>query len=100
MSTVLSRIGMKSMIRTAPSAVSNSVSSTSVWSRRRRGAPTGGGRDQPPAVVLVTENRREARPAVEAGAHNQSIEPSSPISAAVWVSPTMAYCSMCDDTDE
>jgi len=30
------------------------------------------------------------------GAHNQSIEPSSAISAAVCVSPTIAYCSMRD----
>src|SRR6266550_586437 len=96
MSTVWSRIGMKSMTRTEPSGVSNSVSSTSVSSRYRRRAA------RPPAAGAICQRpwfsspRSAAKhaPLSNRGAHNQSIEPSSPTSAAVCVSPIMAYCSI------
>ena len=63
------RIGMKSMIRTVPSAVSNSVSSTSVLVAvappRRRGARPAGAISQRPCSG-VAEQRGEARARVEA----------------------------------
>ena len=60
---------MKSISRTVPSSVSNSVSSTMVSPRyRRRVARIGlGRRDQPAAVLLGAEQRSEDRPGVEPG---------------------------------
>ena len=85
-----------------PSGVSHSVSSTSVpsrYCRRVARVPL----DQPAAGAirhepLPSSPRSAAKQAPESnrGTHIQSIAPSSPISAAVWVSPTSAYCSIRD----
>ena len=45
-------------------------------------------------IVWRMDPGQEKLPLSNRGAHNQSIEPSSPTSAAVCVSPIMAYCSM------
>ena len=65
-----SRTGMQSVTRTVPSAVSNSVSSTSVSGRYQRrvarmAVGAAGRRDLPEAVVLVAEQLGEARRRVE-----------------------------------
>src|SRR6266566_2248569 len=102
MSTVFSRMGMKSVMRTEPSGVSNSVSRTSVPSRYRRRVarpPAAGAMSHRPLFSSPSRAAKHA-PLSKRGAHIQSTEPSSPMSAAVWVSPIMAYCSMREDTAE
>ena len=89
--------GMQSVIRTLPSGRSNSLSSTRVSPRYWRrvagnGSPWPGGGlaagaiRQNPWSVSPT---RWAKHAAESkrGRQSQSIDPSRPTSAAVWVSP-------------
>jgi hypothetical protein len=86
-----SRTGMKSISVAAPVAVSNRVSRMSVSSRYFRVTeyfPAG-------AIFQRPCSERPSRAAKHAGAskrgqHSQSIEPSRPISAALWQSPTRA----------
>ncbi len=86
---------MQSVTRTVPDAVSNSVSSTSESGRYQRrvemtdaGAPTGAMRQKP---WLSCPSKR-AKHAAESkwGRQSQSMEPSSPTSAAVCRSPITA----------
>jgi len=91
-STALVRIGMKSTIRTTPSSVWNVVSSTSVspwYCRSTRWTPPAGASCQRPWSAVP---RSEANTAPESnrGTHSQSIDPSRPTRAAVWVSPMSA----------
>ncbi len=89
---VPARGGMKSMTRTAPSAVTQSVSSTRVWPAYRRAvqvlAPAGA-RAQCPASWLC---RRAANAAGESkrGRQSQSTDPAVLTSAAVCRSPSTA----------
>jgi hypothetical protein len=48
---------------------------------------TGRGREQPASVLRFAEQRGKTGAGIERGRQSQSIEPSSPTSAAVWVSP-------------
>jgi hypothetical protein len=83
---------MKSMTRTAPSPVSNSISSTSVSPRYRRRT------DIPPSAGAISHRpcspvpSKAAKIASESnrGTHNQSIDPSRPTNAADCVSPITA----------
>ena len=91
-SGALWRIGMKSMTRTVPLAVTHSVSSTSVsstYARRVHVPPSTGDSNQWPASRV---SRSAAKHAGESkwGKHNQSIEPSVLTSAAVCKSPISA----------
>ncbi len=87
---------MKSVSRTRPSVVSNSVSRISVPSRYlRRTAvilPLGPMRQRP--CSGAPSNAAKQAPESNRGKHSQSIEPSNPTSAAVWQSPMSAYCSI------
>jgi hypothetical protein len=86
------RGGMKSISRTVPSAVSNSVSSTSVSSRyRRRTASTSlaGAMVQWPFSSFPSSAAKMA-PESNRGTHSQSIEPLRPTRAEVCVSAMIA----------
>ena len=90
---VSARGGMKSMTRTVPSAVTQSVSSTRVLPAYRRvahpGRPAAGARRQYPAASLSS---RAANAAAESkrGRQSQSIDPVVLTSAAVCRSPSSA----------
>src|SRR6202034_1258898 len=92
----VSEAGMKSVSRTRPSAVSNSVSRISVPSRYlRRTAvvlPLGPMRQLP--CSGARSNAAKQAPESNRGKHSPSIEPSDPTSAAVWQSPMSAYSSI------
>jgi hypothetical protein len=86
------RGGMQSTTRMVPSAVSQNVSSTSVSPRycRRLQVPPAAGASQPVAVLLVTEQRREAGRRVELGQAQPVDRTVRPTSAAVCRSPSSA----------
>src|SRR5437667_119928 len=82
--------GMQSTTRTVPSSVSNSVSRTSVPGRyRRRTARTcpAGATCHRPCLSSPSSAAKQA-PESKRGRQSQSIEPSRPPGAAVWVSPS------------
>ena len=86
------RGGMKSISRTTPSAVSNSVSSTRVSSRYRRRTA----RISPAGAIVqwpfssVPSSAAKIAPESNRGTHSQSIEPLRPTSAEVCVSAMIA----------
>ncbi len=91
-SSSLSSGGIVSTSRIVPSSVSNSVSSTSVFSRyRRRTAVTGavGAIRQCPSSS-VPSSREKHDGESNRGMHNQSTDPSRPTSAAVLRSESSA----------
>jgi hypothetical protein len=83
---------MQSVRRTAPAAVSQSVSSTSVPSRYRRRtaftSPAGASRHRP-CCSLPSSAAKQAF-ASKRGTQSQSTEPSRPTSAALSESPMSA----------
>jgi hypothetical protein len=84
--------GIESTTRTAPFAVSKSVSSTSVPGRYRRSARTtspAGASLQRPCRSSPSSAAKQAAES-KRGRHSQSIDPSRPTSAAVRVSPISA----------
>ena len=92
-SGLVSRGGMKSMTRTAP------VGGLEVGLQDQRVAAGSGGwcagrcragREQPAAVLGVPSRAAKQAPESNRGRHSQSIEPSRPTRAAVWVSPMRA----------
>lgn len=83
---------MKSTSIAAPSAASNSVSSTSVPGRYRRvarGAGSAGASSQRPCSGALSSAAKQAGLS-KRGQHSQSIEPSRATSAAVSQSPIKA----------
>ena len=84
--------GMQSMIRTAPSWVSNSVSKIRVPSRYLRRTPcaaAAGAISQRPCSGSPSKAAKHA-PESNRGRQSQSMEPSRPTNAAVWQSPISA----------
>jgi hypothetical protein len=86
------RGGMKSITRTTPSVVSNSVSSTRVSSRYRRRvaviSPAGAMVQWP--FSSVPSSAAKIAPESNRGTHSQSMAPLRPTRAAVWVSAMIA----------
>ena len=80
---------MKSITRTAPSATSKSVSSTSVPGRYRRDAdrisPAGASSQRPCRSSPTTAEKHDAES--KRGRHSQSIDPFRPTRAADCMSP-------------
>ena len=80
---------MQSTTLTTPSAVSNSVSSTSVSPAVAAAdlVVVGDRRDAPVAVLAVPSSWAKHASESKRGRHSQSIDPLRPTRAAVWVSP-------------
>ena len=86
------RGGMKSVTRTVPPLTSHSVTRTREASRyERRVARRArlGAMSQRPLSGVPSSAAKQA-PESNRGRHSQSIDPSMPTSAAVWVSPMSA----------
>ena len=83
---------MKSITATTPSAVSNSVSRTSVssWYFRRTAVTLPCGATSQRPWSGVPSRAEKHAPESNRGMHIQSIDPSMPTSAAVWQSPMRA----------